>query len=174
MKGLGRKKKKDPITINVVGCLSDIKLGKVVNPKYVDPGSPIVIVNLKSVSITNTLIDFGEAINVMIKYIMLNLNLQTFLRNTTTILQLKNSSTVCLEGMIEDVTIHVHSWEYPMDFIVLRTKNNFSGYPLILGRPSLATIDAHLSCRQRSMIVPNGLLKKNLNIFPPAKLSTNP
>lgn len=48
MKGPGRKKKKDLVTINIVGQLSDIMLGKIVNPKYEDPRSPIVLVNSKN------------------------------------------------------------------------------------------------------------------------------
>ena len=76
--------------------------------------------------------------------------------------------------MLEDITPCVHSWEYPTNFIVLRTKNKLSGYPLILGRPSLAIANAYISCRQGSMITANGLTKKHLNIFPPAKLSIDP
>ena len=58
------------------------------NSKYLDPRSPVVTVKIKGVSITNTLIDLGVAINVMTKDTMLNLNLQALLRHTTTILQL--------------------------------------------------------------------------------------
>jgi hypothetical protein len=72
-------------------------LGKVLNLKYVDPGSPVVTVNIRSVPIPKTLIDLGEAINVMTKDTMLKLNLQALLKHTTTILQLVDSSTVCLE-----------------------------------------------------------------------------
>ena len=75
IKGHGKKNKKDPIIINVVGHLSDIMLGKVLNPKYVDLGSLVVIVNIKSVSIPNTLIDLGATKNVMTRGRMLKLNL---------------------------------------------------------------------------------------------------
>ena len=81
----------------------------------------------------------GESINVMTKDTMLNLNMQALLRHTTTVLKLVDSSTVCPKGIIEDVTICVYSWEYLTEFIVLRTKNKLSGYPLILGIPSLTT-----------------------------------
>ena len=40
------RKKKDPTTIHVVGQLADIMLGKVITPKYSDPGSPIVNVSI--------------------------------------------------------------------------------------------------------------------------------
>lgn len=62
--------------------------------------------------------------------------------------------------------------EYPTEFIVLRTNKKLIGYPLILGRPWLATVDAYISCRQGSMIIANGPSRKHLKIFPPAKPST--
>ena len=40
------RKKKDPQTIHVLGQLADIMLGKVVIPKYTDPGSPMVQINI--------------------------------------------------------------------------------------------------------------------------------
>ena len=148
MKVPGRKKKKDPIIVNVVEYLSKIMLGKVVYPKYADPRSLVVTVNIKSVAIPKHLIDLGEAINVMTKYTMLNLNLQALLRHTTTFLQMAESSIVCLEAIIEYVVVYVDSWEYPTNFIVLRTKNKFNGYPLIMGRYWLAKKDACINCRQ--------------------------
>ena len=51
MKGPDTKEKKDHVTVNVVGHFSDIMLGKVVNPKYTNPRSIVVTVNIKSVSI---------------------------------------------------------------------------------------------------------------------------
>lgn len=114
MKWPSRKKKKDPITINVVGQLSDIMLGKIVNPKYEDPGSPIVIVNIKNVSMPKNLIDLGEAINVMTRDTMFNLDPQSLLRNTTTILQLADNSIVHPKGILEYVTVCMDSWEYPI------------------------------------------------------------
>ena len=120
MKGPGRNKKKGHVTIKVVGHLLDIMLRKVVSPKFEDIGSPIVTVNIKCVFIIDILKYLGEEINVMIKYTMLNLNMQALLRHTTIVLQLAYNSTICPEGIIEDVTICVDSWEYPIDFIVLR------------------------------------------------------
>ena len=75
MKGPGRKKNKDHVTVNIVGHLSNIMFGKVVNPIYADPRSPVVTINIKNMSIPNDLIDLGEALNVMTKDTMLNLNL---------------------------------------------------------------------------------------------------
>lgn len=109
MKGPSRKKKKDPVTINVVGQVSYIMLGKNVNPKYGDLGSPIVTVNIKNVYVPKTLIDLGATIHVMKRDTMFNLDLQNLLRHTTIVLHLANNSTVCLEGILEYFTVCVDS-----------------------------------------------------------------
>ena len=51
-----RRKKKDPATVHVVGQLDDIMLGKLIIPKYFDPGSPVVNVIINGQSIKNALI----------------------------------------------------------------------------------------------------------------------
>ena len=98
-------------------------------------------------SLSHTLIDLGASINVMTKDTMLKLNLQGSLRKTTIVLQLVDHSTVTPKGIVEDVMVSIDSWEYPTDFVVLQPKANLTGYPLILGRPCLSTIDAYISCR---------------------------
>ena len=103
--------------------------------------------------VPHTLIDLGVAINVMTKETMLKLNLKGALRRTTIVLQLAGRSTVALEGIVEDVMVSIDSWEYPADFLVLHPKANISGYPLILGRPWLATVDAYISCTAGNMTI---------------------
>ena len=44
----GRRKRDTP-TINVVGQLFDLMLGKVIFPKYLDPSSPVVDVHIDGV-----------------------------------------------------------------------------------------------------------------------------
>ena len=73
-KHLGRRKK-DASTINVIAQLSDLMLGQVICPKYLDPGSPVVDVHINGTIIPHTLIDLGAAINVMTRDTMLKLNL---------------------------------------------------------------------------------------------------
>ena len=46
---------------------------------------------------------------------------------------------------------------------------NFNGYPLILGRPWLATSDAYINCRDGNMIIKYGHLSKQLVLYPPAQ-----
>ena len=135
-------------------------LGRVIFLKYFDPRSLVVDVHIDGVIVPNNFLDIGVAINVMTKETMLKLNLQGTLRKTTTVIQLANQSTVTPEGIVEDVMVSIDSWEYPTDFLVLQPKIKFNGYPLILGRPWLATVDAYISCRARSMTIKNGPLSK--------------
>ena len=102
---------------------------------------------------------------------MLKLNLQGNLRKTTTILQLADRSTVTLEGIVEDVMVTIDSWEYPNYFLVIQPKTKFNFYPLILGRPWLATADAYISFWAGNMTIKNGLLSKQLALYPPAQPS---
>jgi hypothetical protein len=164
----GRKRKYAP-TINVIGQLVDLMLGKLIVPKYLDPGSPLVNVHINNTLVHNTLIDLGVAINVMTKDTMLRLNLQIFLRDTPIVLQLADRSTVKPEGMLEDIIISIDSWEYPTDFLVLQPKSQSNGYPLILGRPWLATTDAYIGCRAGNMTITDGLSQKKIVLYPPAQ-----
>ena len=132
--------KRDTPTINVVGQLSDLMLGKVIFPKYLDPGSPVVDVHIDGIIVPHTLIELGDAINVMTKETMLKLNIQGGLRKTTIVLQLVEKSTVAPKGVVEDFMVSIDSWEYPTDFLVLQPKTKFNGCPLKIGRAS---------CRER-------------------------
>jgi len=96
------------------------------------------------------------------------LQLQNEVRDTPTILELVDRSTFKLEGVIEDLSISVESWNYPTDFVVLQPKTKLGGHPLILGRPWLATTDAFISCRSGSMTILNGYETKQLTLYPHA------
>lgn len=102
------RKKKDPQTVHVMGQLADIMLGKVAIPKYFDPCSPVVSIVINGNQIRNVLIDLGEAINVMKREVMKQLEING-LRPTSTVLQLADSSTMRPDGMIEDVVVILDS-----------------------------------------------------------------
>jgi len=142
-------------------------LGKLIVPKYLDSEKPQVNLHIKKTLIHNTLIDLGATIKVMTKDTMLKLNLQGSLRDTPTILQLVDRSIVKPEGMLEGVIISIYSLEYPTEFLVLQTKSQFNGYPLIFGRPWLATTDAYIGCRANNMTITDGLSQKQIVIYPP-------
>jgi hypothetical protein len=51
------RERKDATTINIIGQPVDLMLGKLIAPKYADPGSPLVNVHINKTLIQNTLID---------------------------------------------------------------------------------------------------------------------
>jgi hypothetical protein len=112
------KKSKNPLTIHVMGKLSDFMMGKSMPEKYGDSGNPILTVQINGVQIPNVLVDLGAAINVITTETMHALGLRN-LKHTPTILELADRSTVKPIGKLEYVTISVDSWNYPIDFLVL-------------------------------------------------------
>jgi len=106
-----RRRKRDAPTINVIGQLPDLMLGLVIYPKYLEPRSPVVDVQINSTIVLHTLIDLCASINVMTKHTMLKLNLQGSLRKNTTVLKLADHSRVTPEGIVEDVMVSINSWE---------------------------------------------------------------
>lgn len=81
------KKPKDPITIHVIGKLSDFMMGKSMRVKYGDQGNPILIVQFNGVEIPNVAVDLGAAINVITTETMHTLGLRN-LKHTPTVLEL--------------------------------------------------------------------------------------
>lgn len=128
-----RRRRKYTSTINVVGQLSDLMLGRVISPKYLECSSPVVDVHIDGIMVPNTLIELGAGINVMNRESMLNMNLQGALRKTNTMLQLAEISIVDPKGVIEDVLVSIVLSEYATNFLVLHPKTKFNFYPLILG-----------------------------------------
>jgi hypothetical protein len=59
------RKQKDPPTIHLIGELSEYISEQPRVTKYANPGNPVVTITINKVPIGNTLIDLGEAINVM-------------------------------------------------------------------------------------------------------------
>jgi len=69
---------------------------------------------------------------------------------------------------ITDVLIRVGDFIYPVDFIMLETQpvsNSRSQIPVILGRPFLATANAIINCKNRSMRLTFGDMTKEVNVF---------
>ena len=100
---------------------------------------------------------------------MQRLQLHTLLRPTPTILELADRSAVKPVGALDDITVTVASWEYPVDFLVLQTKHPMGEHPVILGRPWLATANAFIGCREGILTISNGTSLQNLIIYPPAQ-----
>ena len=72
--------------------------------------------------------------------------------------------------MIENIVVTLDSLKYLVDFMILSPKVNLFGYPVILGRPWLATADANISCRSGNMTIWNGQATKKFDLYPLAKL----
>jgi hypothetical protein len=101
-----------------MGQIYDLMMGGVLATKYFDPSTLVVNVKINDTLIYNTLIDFGDTINVTKRETMQALGL-TDLRETPIFLQIVDRSTIKPKGVLEDVVIYVDSWEYPADFMVL-------------------------------------------------------
>lgn len=123
---------------------------------------------INGIEIPNTLIDLGVAIDIMSKQSKNQLKLPN-LQYTPTLLQLANRSVIKLDGVLEDIFVSLDSWEYPIDFMILKPKSNLGGHPLILGRPWLATIDAFISCKSSDMFISYGSSTKKFTVCPSTK-----
>lgn len=162
------RKPKETKRIYLVGKIADIMMGKIAIQKYVDPVIPIVKTHINGVEIPNTLIDLGATINFMRKKPMEQLKLPNLLY-TPTLLQLADRSVIRPDGVLEDISVSLDYWEYPVDFMILTRKNNLGGHTLILGRPWLATSDAFISCRFGDMYISDGNSTKKFTLYPPAR-----
>ncbi|XP_071709118.1 uncharacterized protein [Rutidosis leptorrhynchoides] len=70
-------------------------------------------------------------------------------------------------GILEDVVVKVEDFHYPVDFVVMdiESRNRDAQPTIILGRPFLATINAHINCRTGAMDISIGNRKMRINIF---------
>jgi hypothetical protein len=151
----------------LIGDLSEYISEKPKLEKYGNPRNPVVTITINEVSIGNTLIDLGAAINVMTTTTLEQLQLQPLLRPTPTILELADKTRVISEGILDDIMVTLASWDYPIDFLVNHSKDTTKGHPVILGRPWLATTNAFIGCREGEMTISNGLSIQKLTIYPP-------
>ena len=99
------------------------------------------------------------------------------LEPTNITLQLVDCSVKIPRGIVKDVLVHVDKFYFPVDFVVLDTQpvvNQGTQFPVILGRPFLATANAIIHCRGGLMTLSFGNMTINLNIFntEPWKLKT--
>ena len=105
------------------------------------------------------------------------------LHPTLVVLQLVDLSTKIPCGIVEDVLVQVDKFNFPVDFIVIDTQliqDSRRRILIILGRPFLATADAHIQCRTGNMQLSFGNMQLSfgnmtieLNIFNIAKQPHN-
>jgi len=126
------RKQKDPPTLHLVGGLSEYISEQPKLAKYGNLGNHVVTITIKEVSIGITLIDLWETINVMTATTLERLQLQPLLWPTPTILELADKTGVTPKGILDDVMVTLASWEYPIDFLVIHSKDPAQGHPVIL------------------------------------------
>ena len=91
---------------------------------------------------------------------------------TPTMLELANRSKIKPEGLLDDETISIESWEYPIDFYILQPKSTLGRHPIVLGRPWLVTADAFIGCRSGTMYISRGESMKQIKLYPLAQPKT--
>ncbi len=136
--------------------------------KYDNLGNPIVTVIVNNVAIGNLLIDLGATINKMTTTMLEALQLEKFLRPTLIVMELVDHTMVKLVGVIDDVIVYIASWDYPVYFMAINSKDPSTRHRIILGRPWLATANAFIGCRDGEMKISNGLSTQKLVLYPPA------
>jgi hypothetical protein len=72
-------------------------------------------------------------------------------------LELTDKTKVILKGILDDIIVTLASWEYPVDIMVIHSKDPTKGHPVILGRPWLATTNAFIGYREGEMTISNGI-----------------
>jgi hypothetical protein len=81
-------------------------------------------------------------------------------------LELADKTRVIPDGILDDIIVTLVSWEYPVNFIVIHSKDPTKGHPVILGIPCLATTNPFFGRREGEMTISNGLSIQKLTIYP--------
>ena len=96
------------------------------------------------------------------------LQLGQFLQPTPSILELVDRTTVKPARVLDGIVVSIASWEYPVDFMIVESRDPSKGHPIISGRPWLATANAFIGCRDGEMTISIGLSTQRLILYPPA------
>jgi len=105
-------------------------------------------------------------VNLLLYSVFQNLNLGELKPIAVTLL-LADRSVKVPSGIVEDVLVQVDKFIYPVDFIVLDTQpvEACNSFPVILGRPFLATSNALINYRNGVMKLSFGNMTLEMNIF---------
>ena len=136
-------------------------------PKYKDLGSPTISIVVGNSKLGRALMDLGACVNLLPYSVYVELGLGELERTNIT-LQLAYHSVKILRGIVKDVLVQVDKFYFPVDFVVLDTQpvvNQGTQFPVILGRPFLATANSIIHCRGGLMTLSFGNMTVNLNIF---------
>ena len=115
----------------------------------------------------HALVDLGASVNLLPYSVYVDLGLGE-LEPTNITFQLADRSVKIPRGIVKDVLVQVDKFYFPVDFVMLDTQpvvNQGTQFPVILGRPFLATTNAIIHCRGGLMTLSFGNMTVNLNIF---------
>ncbi|XP_071687381.1 uncharacterized protein [Rutidosis leptorrhynchoides] len=117
-------------------------------PKFKDPGTPLIAVTVGNVNVKKALLDLGASINIL-PFCLVDRFELGLMKRTDIIIQLADQSIKMPRGILEDVIVKVEDFYYPVDFVVMdiEPRNRDAQPTIILGRPFLATINAHINFR---------------------------
>ena len=135
--------------------------------KYKDPGSPTISIVVGNSKLGHALVDLGASVNLLPYSVYVELGLGE-LEPTNITLQIADRSVKIPRGIVKDVLVQVDKFYFPVGFVVLDTQpmvNQGTQFPVILGRPFLATANAIIHCRGGLMTLSFGNMTVNLNIF---------
>ena len=136
-------------------------------PKYKDPGSPTISIMVGNSKLGHALVDLGASVNLLPYSVYVDLGLGE-LEPTNITLQLAYRSVKIPRGIVKDVLVQGDKFYFPVDFFMFDTQpvvNQGTQFPVILGRPFLATANAIIHCRGGPMTLSFGNMTVNLNIF---------
>ena len=136
-------------------------------PKYKDPGRPTISIVVGNSKLGHALVDLGASVNLLPYSVYVDLGLGE-LEPTNITLQLADRSVKIPRGIVKDVLVQVDKFYFLVDFVVLDTQpvvNQGTQFPMILGRPFLATANAIIHCRGGLMTLSFSNMTVNLNIF---------
>ena len=132
-------------------------------PKYKDPGSPTISIFVGNSKLGHALMDLGASINLLPYSVYVDLGLGE-LEPTNITLQLADHSVKIPRGIVKDVLVQVDKFYFPVDFFVLDTQlvvNQGTQFPVILGRPFLATANSIIHCKGGLMTLSFGNMTVN-------------
>ena len=135
--------------------------------KYKDPRSPTISIVVGNSKLGHVLVDLGASVKLLPYSVYVELGLGA-LEQTNITLQLADRSVKIPRGIVKDVLLQVDKFYFLVDFVVLDTQpvvNQGTQFPMILGRPFLATTNAIIYCRGGLMTLCFGNMTVNLNIF---------
>ena len=135
--------------------------------KYKVLGSPTISIVVGNSKLGHALVDLGVSVNLFPYSVYVDLGLGE-LEPTNITLQLADRSVKIPRGIVKDVLVQVDKFYFPVDFVVLDTQpvmNQGTQFPVILGRPFLATANAIIHYGGGLMTLSFGNMTINLNIF---------